>query len=246
MAVILQTLAYAIAMRQKRVDIVDVFWGLSFIVIALCGYALSPEYTLSGTIVALLVVVWGLRLSWHIYRRFRRSSEQDPRYTDIIHAMPTRMRALQIYVRIFFVQAVLAWIISIPVLVAEVYGSTDMLWLGLGVIVWIIGFMFESIADRQLANFLQQNRGASLMTEGLWRYSRHPNYFGEITQWWGIWITTLMSPLSLLALVGPLAITILITKVSGIPLAEKRSQSRPGWKAYAHSTSVLIPMPPHR
>ncbi len=117
----------------------------------------------------------------------------------------------------------------------------------LSVAVWAFGFAFEAIGDAQLAAFLRnpENRG-HVMDAGLWRYSRHPNYFGEIVQWWAIWLLTLGVPGWLLAVVGPLTITLLLRYVSGVPLLERKRAGRPEWEAYKARTSVLIPLPPRR
>ena len=115
----------------------------------------------------------------------------------------------------------------------------------IGFIVWLIGFYFESVGDKQLANFIHnpENKG-KLMTEGLWKYSRHPNYFGEVTQWWGIWIIALSVPYGWVAIIGPITITILILFVSGVPLLEKKYKGRSDFEAYKKRTSIFIPLPP--
>jgi steroid 5-alpha reductase family enzyme len=114
-----------------------------------------------------------------------------------------------------------------------------------GVVVWVLGFVCESIADSQLRQFLKANtKKDALLTTGLWKYSRHPNYFGEVTQWWGIALVALSSPFGWVGLIGALAITTLICFVSGIPPAERRAASKPGWAAYKRATSPLVPLPP--
>ncbi|MBM3204878.1 DUF1295 domain-containing protein, partial [Candidatus Uhrbacteria bacterium] len=113
-----------------------------------------------------------------------------------------------------------------------------------GVAVWLLGFYFEAVGDAQLARFIKDpaNKG-KLMQSGLWAYTRHPNYFGEVTQWWGIWLVALSVPNSLFAMIGPLTITFLILKVSGIPMLEKKMAEHPDFAEYKRRVSVFIPMP---
>ena len=115
----------------------------------------------------------------------------------------------------------------------------------IGVVVWLIGFYFEVVGDLQLSRFLANpsNKG-TLMTSGLWRYTRHPNYFGEVTQWWGIYLIAVSVPYGWVGIIGPALITILILKVSGIPLLEKHKAGQPEWEAYKSRTSKFIPLPP--
>ena len=117
----------------------------------------------------------------------------------------------------------------------------------IGVLVWIFGFFFESVGDAQLAKFIKDpvNKG-KLMQQGLWRYTRHPNYFGEVTQWWGIWLIALSVSHGLLGIIGPITITILILFVSGIPLLEKKYTSRADFEEYKQTTSIFIPLPPRK
>jgi steroid 5-alpha reductase family enzyme len=114
-----------------------------------------------------------------------------------------------------------------------------------GLAIWMLGFYFESVGDSQLAKFMKDplNKG-KLMTSGLWKYTRHPNYFGEVTQWWGMWIIALSVPSGFIAIIGPLTITVLILKISGIPMLEKRMQLNPDFEAYKRRTSVFFPLPP--
>ncbi|MGB4768074.1 MAG: DUF1295 domain-containing protein [Candidatus Saccharimonas sp.] len=241
---ILQLVTFVYAVRARRVDSIDIAWGLSFIAIVVGMQLVRPTFDLWVVVTELLVLVWGLRLAWHIYRRFLRSDKQDERYTQILEAWPARYRNVQVLVKIFLLQAVLAVVISLPVIIVHQYPPQGSLLVYAGVTIWIVGFMFELIADRQLRMFLAQPKRPELMTTGLWRYSRHPNYFGEVTMWWGIALIALQTPLGLLGLVGAATITVLICFVSGVPLAEKRSARKSGWDEYRRRTSVLFPLPP--
>jgi steroid 5-alpha reductase family enzyme len=143
--------------------------------------------------------------------------------------------------------AILATLVCLSVIILQYYKATFSPIIMIGLIVWVIGFLFESIGDRQLKQHLAnpKNKG-KLMTTGLWRYTRHPNYFGEATMWWGIWVMTLATPGWAIALISPLLITYLLVFVSGVKATEAQFKGRPGWKEYQDRTSVFLPLPPKR
>ncbi len=240
------SVVFAYGYAKKRYDIIDSAWGPAFIVIALSLLVREGKLLPVIFILLLMVSAWGLRLSYHIYSRFRKSNSEDPRYIELRKKWPKRYIPLQVYLRIYLVQAVLATVVSLPVIL--IVGSTVtplVSFASLGIAVWLVGFFIEIMADAQLKVFLSvpENRG-KIMQDGLWAYSRHPNYFGEILLWWGIGMMTYGTPYALVGFLGPLAITLLIVFVSGIPPAEKRSSTKPGWKAYAAKTNALVPWPP--
>ena len=192
------------------------------------------------------MTVWGLRLSWHILRRFLRNTE-DRRYLALAQKWG-KWAELRSYLSIFVLQGALMLVISAPVIAIMTTDSPPLQLLTLlGAVVWLIGFYFEAVGDRQLTQFLQNphNKG-KLMTTGLWRYTRHPNYFGEISQWWGIFVIALAVPYGLISIVGPLTVTILIVKVTGIPTVEANYKGRKDWQRYAAHTSKFLPLPPRR
>ena len=240
----IQLLAYIYAISVNRVDIVDSIWGLSFIA-GLAGLQIiQPNYSAAVLIIDGLVSIWGLRLFWHIYRRFYNSSHQDSRYTSLMARWPKRWVKTQIFMKIFFTQTVLATLISLSIIAVHASNPGISWALLAGVLIWCVGFIFEVIADKQLKDFLIKPNRPQLMTEGLWKYSRHPNYFGEITMWWGIATVALSTPVWWLGLFGASVITVLICLVSGIPPAEKQAAIKPGWEAYKSKTSALIPWLP--
>lgn len=244
-ALAVQIVAFGYSRVLQRVDIIDAAWGLSFIAAIVAMQLFKPSFA-PGWVVIVdgLVVIWGARLSWHIYRRFRRSATQDKRYTAVLESWPQRWMSLQVFVRLFLLQAVLATTISLPVVVVHFY-QPETSWIAVvGLIVWLIGFGCEAIADRQLRQYLAKPGHGDLMSSGLWHYSRHPNYFGEITMWWGVALMACATPLWWLGIIGAATITCLIGFVSGVSLAEKRMASRRGWAEYKRQTSVLIPWPP--
>lgn len=237
--------AFFVAQKAKRLDVVDAAWGGAFIVGAVVSLLLGPKGWLQFLTTG-LVVAWGLRLSIHILGRLRRTKE-DNRYEE----MRRRWRgspALNAYVRIFVVQAILAMVISVAVVAINFSHSVhNLLWIVVGIGVWLTGFLFEAIGDRQLKSHLldPENKG-KLMTSGLWRYTRHPNYFGEATQWWGIYFIALGANCAWWTILSPVVITGLLLFVSGVPLTERYFEDKPGWKAYKKQTSAFIPLPPRR
>lgn len=243
-AIAVQLLAFSYALRTKRVDVIDVAWGPSFIGAIIAMQLHSPSSSLWVIVADILVAVWGVRLSWHIYRRFKHSQIQDERYTNLMKHWPRQYMSLQVFSRLFVVQAILAAIINLPVIVIHLYEPVNSWATMAGLAVWLIGFTFESIADRQLKDFLATPKHGQLMMSGLWRYSRHPNYFGEITMWWGIALIACITPLWWVGIIGAATISTLICFVSGVPLAEARAASKSGWNEYKQKTSVLIPWPP--
>lgn len=247
-AVSFMSLMFLLARKIGRYDVVDAAWGLSFIVVTLTSFLLQPGELFEPDLqllVTALVIVWGGRLSWHIIERIKRTNEEDPRYVELRKTWRGNVAA-NVYVRIYLVQAVLALLICVPVIHINLFadnGITTLAWAG--IMVWLLGFFFETVGDRQLRSFVRQpkNKG-KVMDRGLWRYTRHPNYFGELTQWWGIFLMCLTTPFGFVGIVGPVLISYLILYVSGIPLNEKRFEGRPGWADYKARTSVLIPLPP--
>ncbi len=236
------TVWFAAAVYKKRNDIADIAWGIGYIVI--CGYLLysypaSPVSILSY----ILVTLWGLRLSLHIYHRNKNKTE-DFRYRAWREEWGNTFY-LRSYGQVFLLQGVLLIVILSPVIhvaVAETYTWNGFTWVGL--FCWLIGFYFQAVADWQLSVFIKERKDpGAIMQTGLWKYSRHPNYFGELMMWWGIFIITLPVTNSFYFIIGPLTITLLIVFVSGIPMLEKKYAGNPAFEDYKKRTSVLIPMP---
>lgn len=242
------TVVFAVAWKIKRTDIVDMAWGPAFIVAAVTSLLLN-EYQVSlglnvQTLVTALVTVWGLRLAYVIFKRLRAHPE-DKRYVELRSKWKGSL-AFNTYVRIFVVQALLATVISTAVIHTNVSLASSISWLAYaGLAIWLIGFVFEAVGDFQLKRFLSDPRNkGKLMTQGLWKYTRHPNYFGEATMWWGIFVIGLSVPYGWLGIITPVVITYLLLFVSGVPMTEKSFEGRPGWKAYKASVSKFFPLPP--
>lgn len=230
---------FAVALALKRNDVADIAWGLGFALVGWTAFAFS-DLSARSVLVNALVTAWGLRLAWHIARRNARKPE-DARYAAWRQEW-TWFR-LRSYVQVFLLQGVLLYIIALPMLFIHAAPASALTVLdAAGVVVWLAGFFFEAIADAQLKRFLRDpaNKG-KIMDRGLWAYSRHPNYFGEVTQWWGVFLLALPLPYGFMTVVGPLTITLLILFVSGVPLLEKKYAGRPDFEAYKKRTSVFVP-----
>jgi steroid 5-alpha reductase family enzyme len=243
------TLVFIVSWKLKRTDIVDIAWGPAFVVAAVSSFIMN-EYSLPlgmnvQTLTTVLVIAWAARLSYAMYKRIRNHPE-DKRYAQLRKKWKGNV-ALNTYLRVFAVQGILATVISIAVIHINTSLPTTLgIFAYAGLVIWIIGFLFESLGDLQLKRFLTnpKNKGR-LMTEGLWKYTRHPNYFGEATMWLGIFIIALSTPYGWVAVIAPVIIVYLLLFVSGIPLNEKSFENKPGWSAYKKRTSKFVPLPPN-
>ena len=232
------------AQIRGRNDIADVAWGLGFVLAAAVSLVAGNLYSPRALLVSTLVLLWGLRLALHIHSRNRGKGE-DPRYRKWREEWG-RWFVLRSFLQVFMLQGVLLLLVAVPIVFANTADARPLGWRDLpGLLIWLYGFIFEAVGDWQLLTFIRNpsNKG-KLMTSGLWSYTRHPNYFGEVTLWWGIWLMTLALPGSWLTIIGPLTITFLILKVSGIPMLEKPYEDRADFQEYKRRTSAFIPLPP--
>lgn len=229
-----------------RFNVIDVAWGLGFVVVSWVAYAMSSGYGdgIRRLVVALLVTIGAGRLAIYIAWRSRGKGE-DPRYADMLegHADPAR-RALGIYLT----QAVAIWFVSLTVVVAMFETSEPGALLVVGAVVWAVGFLFESLGDFQLARFRADPASkGQVMDRGLWRYTRHPNYFGDATMWWGIWLIAAQQWQGALTVLSPVLMTWTLTRKTGKPLLEQgMAARRPGYRDYVERTSGFFPLPPRR
>ena len=233
---------FVVSLIIKRNDVADVAWGLGFVVASIAGIFQTQNRSSAAILVTVLVLIWGLRLSWHIGSRNIKKSE-DYRYKAWRDSWG-KWFIVRSYLQIFIFQGLLILTVVTPVLIIATYSAGRLEPLAIiGTLLWIFGFLFEAIGDKQLQKFLSdpQNKG-KVMDRGLWQYTRHPNYFGELTQWWAIGIIALTCSYGWLGLLGPAVITILIVKVSGVPLLEAKYATKPEYQAYKQRTSMLIPM----
>ncbi|WP_136805991.1 DUF1295 domain-containing protein [Desulfosediminicola flagellatus] len=239
------TLWYLVSLAIKRQDIADVLWGAGCVIIVLTSLCTIDHVTLRSVAMSFMVIVWGSRLSTRIFLK-NRGKPEDFRYRALREAWG-RSFALRSYFQVFLFQAFLMFVILTPVLyvIGRQHAGDIFVLDVLGVLLWLTGFVIESVADYQLDSFKHKryNRG-QILQSGLWRYSRHPNYFGEVVMWWGLYCIALSVPGGSYTAIGPLVITFLILKVSGIPLIEKRYKDSEKYQRYKKMTSSFIPLPP--
>ena len=235
------SLWFLVALRLRRNDVADVAWGAGFIVLALVGQFAAAAVSNRGILVLALVTIWGLRLSLHIGLR-NQGKPEDPRYRKWREEWG-RHATLRAYFQVFLLQGLLTVVILIPVTYTLAHQSSDLTWLdALGAAVWLVGFVFESVGDLQLARFKKApgNRGR-VITSGLWKYTRHPNYFGDALQWWAFYLIALAAG-GWWTVFSPLLMTTLLVRVSGVSLLEKSlAQSKPGYREYMATTSAFVP-----
>ncbi|WLR42681.1 DUF1295 domain-containing protein [Bacillus carboniphilus] len=248
--IVYMTFFWAVAQWKKDLSVVDFGWGGGFVVIAIVLLIFTNEYTNRQVLVTLLVAIWGLRLSIYLYLRNRKSGE-DYRYVKMRNKWTSEGRsvALTSYIRVFMSQGIAMFLLSYPIVAVHAWDTgTELGYLDwIGVFIWAVGFLFEIVADSQLSRFKKDGRNkGKVMTSGVWKYSRHPNYFGESTLWWGIFLIVCSVPLGWTTIIAPSALTFLLLKVTGVPPLEKKYMQKPEFKAYAKKTNVFIPWFPKK
>lgn len=236
-------LLWLLSLRLRNASIVDVFWGVGFVVIAWTTCALTPDESPRRMLVALMTTIWGVRLAVYLASRNHGKGE-DYRYREMRARHGTRFWLVSLGT-VFILQGLLMWIVSLPVQAAQwPGGAATYNWLdGIGVGLWATGLALESIADWQLAAF-KRGGGRGVLDRGLWRYTRHPNYFGDFLLWWGLGAMALAAG-AWWTLAGPLLMSLLLLKVSGVALLEQTIvERRPAYRDYIARTSAFFPWPP--
>lgn len=231
---------FAVSVMKKRNDVADIAWGLGFVLLAWISLYLSGVFGDRSILVNTLVSIWGIRLTWHISSRNKGKTE-DYRYLAWRNAWGEWFY-LRSYFQVYLLQGFFLFLIALPILVTHQGHATPPGWLDyLGLAVWCFGFYFEVVGDAQLARFLKNpiNKG-KLMQEGLWAYTRHPNYFGEAALWWGIWLISCAGAGGWFAIIGPITITFLILKVSGIPMLEQKMEQHPDFADYKRRVNAFF------
>lgn len=244
---IVMVLTWILSLAVRNASIVDIVWGAGF---AINSWVLA--ITIDGDptrqlVVALLVGIWGMRLAGYLAKRNIGHGE-DWRYVAMRKKMGPKFPVVSL-ITVFGLQGVLMWSVSLPVMFANADATPP---LGpvaiMGIMVWIVGFGFESVGDLQLARFKKDpaNQG-KVMDQGLWSLTRHPNYFGDALLWWGIAIVAAETGSGILGFIGPVIMTFLLMRVSGVPILEKSlSKRREGYADYVAKTSGFIPRPPKK
>jgi steroid 5-alpha reductase family enzyme len=211
-------------------------------------FALAEGFSGRRWLVMVLTTLWGLRLCAYLsYRNWGKG--EDPRYGKWREASGDNFWIVSLF-KVFLLQALFLWVIALVVQVPQMAPQPAHLtvWDGLGAAVWLTGFAFESVADRQLQRFKADPRNkGQVMDRGLWRYSRHPNYFGECLIWWGLFLIAFSVPGGVWTVISPIIITLVLLKMTGVPLTERTTmESRPGYRDYMRRTSTFIPWFPRK
>jgi len=240
-------LTFSVAVLQRRHSVMDVAWGPGFVAVAGVSWFLSAG---SGDdarrlLLLLLTAVWGLRLGLHIGWRAR-DGHEDPRYEALLDPAPRSQNVFALR-RVYAPQGLVMFFVSLTVQ-AGMFANGAVGWLSvLGVLLWITGFVFETVGDWQLAQFKKDpSRRGTVLATGLWRYTRHPNYFGDAAVWTGLFLVAADSWPGILTILSPALMVWTLAGKTGKPLAEKAMSGRPGYRQYVEATSGFIPWPPKR
>jgi len=242
------TFVWMLSVYLKNASIVDIFWGLGFVMVSSFYFIVTPDLSIRKIITMALVAIWGLRLSIHIFLR-NMGKPEDYRYQEFRRNYGEKRYWWFSYFQVFLLQGTLVWLISAPLLAINYYSSDNSFgYLDvLGILVWLIGFTFEAGGDWQLNKFKANpaNKGRLLQT-GFWKYTRHPNYFGDAAVWWGFAILSVASG-SYIPVLSSVLMTWLIIKVSGVAMLERTMKNtKPGFEEYVKRTSAFIPWFPKR
>lgn len=234
---------WIISLIHRNVTIVDSLWGLGFVIIAVITFFLSQGYPIRKGLITILVVLWGIRLV--IYLTWRNwGTGEDPRYGSMRNNSGDKFWIVSLF-KVFLLQGIFMFVISLVIQMGQMSPlPQNLTWLDItGIIVWGVGYVFETVGDWQLARFKGNpaNKG-KVMNRGLWAYTRHPNYFGECLVWWGIFFVTLSTQDGIWTIISPIIITTVLLKMTGIPLTEASIlKRRPDYKTYIENTSAFFP-----
>jgi len=244
---VMMTIIWLISVAITNVSIIDIFWGFGFVVLAWTYYLLSDGDPQRKLLLTVLVTLWGMRLTLHLARRNIGKGE-DYRYQNFRKRYGVDSYWWKSFFQAFMLQGTVMVIVAVPILAGQYADEpTGLTFLDiLGTAVWGVGFLFEAFGDWQLAQFKSnpENKG-KVLRSGLWKYTRHPNYFGDAVVWWGYFIIALSTPYGFLSFFGPLIMTFFLLRVSGVALLEKSlHKTKPEYEDYVRCTSAFVPMPP--
>lgn len=240
------TLVWLLSVRMRDASIVDLSWGPGFAVVGWTAWSVQPEADLKTGLGVILATVWGLRLGLYLAKRNLGHGE-DFRYQSIrARVGPTFWWSS--FFLVFGFQGALIWIISMPLQLAMLNPApaASQAWVLAGLVCWAVGFFFEVVGDYQLAQFKADPASkGQVMDRGLWRYTRHPNYFGDALLWWGLYLLSVGEGAPLWTAFAPALMTFLLLRVSGVALLERTiTERRPAYRDYIERTSAFIPWPP--
>lgn len=247
---VLFSVLWGIAQINRDPSFIDAFWAFSILMIAGLSFLLTDGATWRHMLIAGLAALWGMRLGVHLFLRWRKEGA-DRRYVKLLSSVRKKRGwsfALTTAVFVFLPQAVLAWLTSLPVQLGQAFASDAALGaLGIaGAALALFGIGYESLADAQLSRFKHDpSKHGQVLDTGLWAWSRHPNYFGEVCVWWGLWLIAAETGWGVLALPGPVFVTFTLLKLSGVTLQEADIEDRrPDYARYKARTSAFVPRPP--
>ena len=232
--------------RAGRVSVVDTAWGVGFVLVASVAALVGDGVPWRRLLLLALVGAWGLRLAWHMHRRNAGKGE-DPRYAEMLgreRGNPTVVAIRKVYA----VQALALWFVSLPIQVSAAAGAGNAAVAVVGVAVWLLGVTFEAVGDAQLSAFkANPDNTGKVMDRGLWSWTRHPNYFGDASVWWGLWLVAASAWPGVLTVLSPIVMTYFLAFATGAKMLERHLAQRPGYAAYQRRTSSFLPRPPgHR
>ncbi len=238
---------FLVALLKKDNSIVDVAYGGAFVLVSGLIAFFYGESHLRQILILSMITIWGLRLSLHIYFRKKTEKGEDFRYRKWRESWGNSF-VWRSYLQIFMLQGAVIYLMLLPLLIVidQPGGSFHILDF-VGISVWFIGFLFETIGDWQLLRFKKnpKNKGR-ILRSGLWKWTRHPNYFGEALLWWGVFFVSLNSPNGTFAIISPILIGFLLLRISGVPLLESKYIESPEFKSYKAKTSRFFPWFPKR
>jgi steroid 5-alpha reductase family enzyme len=242
---VMMAVTFAVALKAGKHSVVDTAWGIGIAVVAVVALVSSLGYGQPArrALLTAAAVIWGLRLAVYIGSR-NRGQPEDPRYRDLLSKAKgdKNLYALR---TVYLLQALILWVACLPIQAGMLERAPVGPVTVIGAAAWLGGFVFESVGDWQLARFkADPAHQGMIMDRGLWRYTRHPNYFGDFCMWWGLFLISLGSWVEVATIVGPLLMTFLLTRGSGKALTERRMADRPQYAAYVARTSGFFPLPP--
>ena len=243
--VVLMILTWLLSLAWRDASIVDPVWPLGFVVVVWVTRAIADGNSARQWLLVVMVTLWGLRLSGYLAWR-KRGAPEDFRYQAMRRHYGARFGLISL-LTVFALQGVLMWLVSLPAQLGQVRVDPDIgVIAAIGVVVWLVGISFESVGDAQLARFkARPDSTGQVMDQGLWRYTRHPNYFGDTCVWWGIALVAAETGVGAIGIVGAVVMTVLLVRVSGVPMLERTmAKRRPGYAEYVARTSAFIPRPP--
>jgi len=237
---IYMTLFFLLAQALKDNSIVDIGWGIGFIVLSVALLFKSETINQRQLLLFALVFMWGIRLSAHIFLR-NHGKPEDFRYANWRKEWGKYV-VIRSFLQVFMLQGFFMFIIALPIMMVKIAEPSGLHWVDyIGLIVWLIGFYFEAIGDYQMTQFKKnpENKG-KFITTGLWKFTRHPNYFGECMMWWGIFVISIPAGNVFVSVISPLILTWLLTKVSGVPMLEKKYEGNKAFEEYAKKTNAFV------